>query len=320
MRRNVKYKPKYFPFSSGIPWQIDRGKYIIPKIDMLSWKMATDNKGFITIICFGGLFESFYSLIAAESISSINKELKIHIKCDDRFLYFSKAQGICKYSNLIIDKDVVKKYPVPLFFDADNNVYLNILNNYNTRSSYWGKYEEEVKGPATKQLYENSLISTSKFPVLRDIEFDFYNELISSGLIKQTSKIITIITNDNRSSLDWSLQNIKEFSQLVATIGFKVVVFTDNVGKFYGTKTVAVGYDIRKITQLIKKSWMVLSSDVDWLLISMISSKANIISNHVTGYKNLLDNAEFLETDVNVITDMDGITPINAYAICKGLI
>jgi hypothetical protein len=319
MKKKKKCRARFFPFSPGIPWKLNNGKYIIPEIDFETWHKVLDGREII-IAAFGGLLESFFSLCAAEALVSFESSHKIHWLGNPEYSFFVRAQGLCKISSVKLTPEMLKQYPVPLFLDNGGNAYLNILNNYIVRKSYWGKYPDIVKAPVLEQIAGNIMIPWKNYvPKLRSLGTEFFDELRSTGRIRQTTKIISIVLNNtNKDILRWNLQNIKEFSQLASHKGWKVVVFTNKVSAFYGTNILAVEYNIRNILQTIKKSWVVLSNDINWLLISLVVSDAKLISKHLDNQYSLFKNAEFLGVNTDIFTDRS-ISPMDVFGICEGL-
>jgi len=319
MRPKKKYKPRFFPFSPGIPWKIERGKYIIPEIDFETWHKILDGREVI-ITAFGGLIESFFSLCAAEALVSFDSSHKIYWLGNSKYSSFVRAQGLCKPSIINLTPDILKQYPVPLFLDNGGNAYLNVLNNCLLRTSYWGKYPEDVKNPILEQIANNIMIPWRNYiPKLRNLGTEFTDELQKTGRIRQTSKVISIILNDgNNDCLPWTFQNIKEFSQLASHKGWRVIVFTNKTGLFHGSSILAMEYNQRHILQVIKRSWVILSNDINWLLISLLISDAKIISRHIDNQYNLFKNAEFLGVNNDIFTDRH-LLPVDAFRICEGL-
>ena len=321
MRYVRKYKPKFFPFSAGIPWKIERGKYIIPEIDLETWHKVTDGKDII-ITAFGGLFESLFSLCAAEAIASFAGSHNLFWLGNPEFSCLANFQGLCKFCNITLTPEMLKQYPVPLFFDQDHRVYFNVLNNYLIRTSYWGKYPEAIDVPVTEQIFRNVMIPWRDYlPILRNLGTDFFDGEVNIGRFNTKTRIVLIILNQTKNDiLDWSIQNIKEFSQLASHKGLKTVVFSHNPNAFHGSSILAYKYDIRKILQVLENSWMVLSNDIDWLLISLMASKAKMISKHIQGSFDLFKNAEILGVGNDIFTDRDWVSPLDAFAICEGLL
>jgi len=320
MKPKHKYKARFFPFSPGIPWKVERGKYIIPDIDFETWHKVLDGREII-ITAFGGLAESFLSLCAAEALVSADLAHNIYWLGNPNYSFLVRAQGLCKHSAINLTPEVLKQYPVPLFLDNSGNAYFNILNNYLQRISYWGKYPEEVGSPIAEQITKNIMIPwlRSYVPRLRNLGTEFIDELQKTGRIRSTTKIISIILNDTKHDLlQWTLQNLKEFSQLASHKGWKVIIFTNRTSLFHGSNILAVEHNPRHILQTIKKSWVVMSNDINWLLVSLMTSDARLISKPMDNQYSLFKNAEFLGAVTDIFTDRN-LSPIDVFEICEGL-
>lgn len=316
-----KYKPRFFPFSAGIPWQMEMGKYIIPNINDFIWEKTINNKNII-IVSFGGLLESFLSLMAAEAFKKTKYNNKLFWKGFSNFNDLVKFQGLCSISDVNITNDDIKNYPTPVFFDKNDNVYFNILNDYKIKKSYWGQCHKEVNLPIIEQIYRNICIPWDGFfPILRNIKSDIYDNLYKTGKIKKRTKIISIILNDVEDDiLDWNIYNTREFAQLASNNGFKVVLFSKDANRFYGSNLFSYKYNYQEVIQFINKSWMVISNDIDWLIISMMISNAKIISKKMFNQYDLLKNADLIGVDNDIFTFNEWYSPIDVFNICKGLV
>jgi len=194
--QTTKVKTRFFPFSPGIPWLIDSYLYIIPKIDFETWKTVISNRN-IVITVFGGLLESLFSLCVAEAVNSFDPNHKIQWIGKEEYFPLLRYQGICKPSPINLTQKILKKYPVPLFLDNEDNAYFNILHNYKIKTTYHGKYPYTVKLPVLEQLSRNILIPWNGYlPKLRNLGNDFTDNLYKNR-IKSTSKVITIILITN---------------------------------------------------------------------------------------------------------------------------
>ena len=314
-----KYKPKFFPFSAGIPWKVERGKYIVPGIDAETWAKVLDGRN-IVITVFGGLFESFFSLPVIEGLLSFDSDHQVSWLGHQQFASLVRLQGLAKISTIDFSPDGIVNYPVPIFFDANNNAYFNLLHNYMVRTSYWGKYAEVVNIPATEQIFQNAMIPWRR-PNLRHLGHEFIDELSKVGFIRPKSKVVLIIHKPTQNDvLGWNIQNIKEFAQLASHKGLKVIVFTTTPNMFHGSKIIAIEYDMRKIIQTMKIAWMILSTDISWLMIGLLVSEAGLMARQVDNQFDLLKNAEFLKAQNDIFTDRQLISPIDAFTICEGLL
>lgn len=321
MKSNDKYKPKFFPFSAGIPWKIERGKYIIPSIDRETWHKVLDDKT-IVIAAYGSYLESYFSLSVAEMFAKLDPNKKVYWIGNSKYEMFASLQGLCKPCNINLTKNEIDKYPVPLFFDKKDNAYFNVLNNYLIKTSYWGLYPKMMHGPILKQIFENVMVPWNGYiPKMRNLGTDYFDELVRTGVLKDRSRIITLILNNNISDvLNWNIHNIKEFAQLVYNKGFRLVVFSTFSNLFHGTKVISCDFDIRKMLQILSKSWMAISNDIHFSLISMMASDCKILGAALDGPMNLVKNAEFLDVHNDIFSYRDWISPLDAYTICEGLL
>jgi hypothetical protein len=233
-----------------------------------------------------------------------------------------RAQNLCKFCDINLTPDRLKSYPTPIFFDQEDNAYFNVLNNYLVKTAYWGKYPEPVREPVTEQIFRNVMVPWHEYiPNLRKLGTEFYDELCQTGRIHERSRIVLIILDPSKDDvLQWDLQHIKAFSQLALHKGLKVIVFTHETGRFYGSKIMAQEYNPRNILQVMRQSWMVLSGDIRWLLIALMVSEAKVIARQVDGPFDLFKNAEFLKAQNDIFTDRNWVSPIDAFTICEGLL
>jgi hypothetical protein len=317
----VKYShksfPKFFPFSAGVQWKIEKRKYVIPKVDSITWNDVIKDKPII-VTAFGGLLESFISLSALEVIKVVNPSNRLYWKGNDKYSDLVSLQGLANLSDINITKSDLYKYPVPIFFDTIDNVYFNLLNNYLERISYWGSHPEKVNKPVIEQIFSNTCLQwNNTFPKLRKLGNDFLDNLYKTGKLKHNVKIICVILDDG-NNLNWNIHNLKELSQLVSIQGAKVIVFTRNSNLIYNTNLLVCEYNIRNILQVITSACIVLSSDISWEIIAMMISKAKLISGKITGPLNLIKNAEYVNADNDIFLFEQDISPIDVFNIYKG--
>jgi hypothetical protein len=262
-------------------------------------------------------------MILAEVLKTQNPKTRLFWIGNGKFDGLIHLNGLCENSNINI-KVILDKYPVPIFLDKYNNVYFNLLNNYIIRKSYWGMYEEVTKKPILKQLMDNFTIPwDGQLPIMRKLTTDKFRSWCNINHIRDNSKIILIIINNDTihdiDCLKWNIHNIKELSAFVSNIGFKVVIASKEHGLYYGSKLITIDYDYSMIFQLIKKSLMVLSTSIDWLLISMLISKCYIGSIMMNDQLSLFNNADVINAKNVIFTDKEWLSPMDVYAICGGI-
>ena len=317
---NINKFTKSFPFAPGIKWNLESGRYIIPKIDSNTWnRFISDRKLIVT--AFGSFIESLFSL-------SVIEVLKANVKNDlywignSEFENFHYLNGISSTCNILLINEDLQNYPLPLFCDAKSNVYFNVLNNVPVKRTFWGRLPQIRTDPIFKQIFMNSMLEwdVSYLPKMRRVGNDFINELIRQNKITERSKIITIILE--KSDLDilgWTTQQVKEFIQIMSNKGYKIVLFTDDVGLYYGIRAITLNKDYRKTFQIIKKSVLVLSNDIQWLLAVLLLSKAGIVCKSIEGSMDLFKNAEYIGVENDIFSFSDKILPLDVAGICEGL-
>lgn len=310
MTRKIKTYIKYFPFSPGIPWKMNN-KYLMPEIDADLYKDIVSDKN-IMVTAFGGPLESFFSLATLEMLVKFfpsNKNL--FWLGNNKYNFFSHVQGLSKICKINLTPDKLKKYPVPLFFDAKNNVYLNCLNNYVVKKSWWGLYPEFNKDPLLKQMSDNMMVPWDNYiPKIRKLPNDNFNLWKKVNNYNERKKSILIFPDKldsihNYKCLGWNEHSIRELSALLYGTGIQVLVCSNN--SFYGTNIKTFKYDLELILNLIPDAWLVLSESVDWHLISMMLSNCISISKQTENY-DLFKEIEFLDKD-NILNIEENLTP-----------
>jgi len=327
MPRKKRISSKFFPFSPGIPWKIERGKYILPQISSNIWNQVLVDKNIVITVPFGGLLESFFSLSVAEALNFFDgKNHKVFWLGPSQYSIFPRLQNLSTICYKNITKEILEKYPAPIFFDQQNNVYINILHNYLTRYSYWGLYPEPVDTPILFQIFKNMCIPFDKkyIPHLRKMHgISFADKLYETNKLRPRNKFVLIILDENstENTLNWSVRNIKEFNQLATTKRLKTVVFTKNINKFYGSNILCFEYNIKNILDLISKSWMILSNKIDWTFIGMVlSGETHLVARETKGPYDLFSNAELISAENSIFTDRNPLSPIDVFSICEGLL
>lgn len=269
---------KYFPFSPGIPWKIKRNKYIIPEIKYELYNKIIKNKNIVTL-CFGGFFESYFSLFIIEALNDLSLSNKIYFKGDSRFNYLVHSQGIASIFPYDLNKDFGFKYPAPLFLDDSNNVYVNCLNDYIIARGFKGTGTWPVKRPVTKQIFTNSMLNwDEKFPIFRNeenIKFLNWCKLYKFHYRKPYAFILpfeTGLSNHNVSCLNWSIYDIKKFAAMVKQY-INVVVCTKTPELFLNSDVYAINVDVSLIVSLLQNCSFLLSKEVDYILCALCMNK-----------------------------------------------
>jgi len=283
---------KIFPFSAGIPWEINKG-ILNPKIPFNILNNAISDKNII-VTCYGGLLESYLSLSYLEAFNKIWPSKKLTWSGNPIFKDLIEANGLSKFSEEI-PGEILSRYPVPLFFDKLNNAIFNPLNNYIKIKPYYGGLKSfNNNNVYLKQIWNNSLLDFKNFylPLIRN-DFDnnnFKNHLLLSKFDFNKPYII-IIPDDLKYSihsqkcLPWNIQQVKSFATIISQLGYSTVILTDNVYKYYSNNLPFVfEFNFTAFFTLIKNSKMILSNEIDFLLISQLISDNYLVSNKVKKY------------------------------------
>lgn len=314
---------KYFPFSPGIPWKLKNGRYVVPQIAREVWDSVLADKDFV-VLAHNGFLESFWSLSIIEALGKLEPNRGLFWAGNRHFKILVWSQGIAK---TLDTPDLCDQYPIPLFFDREKLAYFNCLNNYRTTRTYSGNYEKPNRDIIFHQIFRNSMIpwKTQYIPVLRNNDINNkYKKWLDSVRFHDNQRFILIIPEQTvysrhiHSCLGWEALQIREFAAMVRKYNLPVIVCTDNDGLYYNSHIIRAPIDLEIIIPLLSKTWMILSEQIDYLLVSMVLSNANIISKPQEREFDLYKHAEYLDAE-NVIFTTDDLSPLEVYTICEGL-
>lgn len=331
MRFKPRYSKKIFPFAPGIPWTIKNERYVVPKIDEKTWNSALKDKNFV-ITCFGGFLESFFSFSYFESIYKIEPHRYIS------WCGYSDFKPLCKLygtkffdSENKIDYSIKERYPAPIFMDSGYNVYFNVLNNYIQIKSFNKQKAYLNNDICLKQLFDNSLMPwQNDIPKFINLKNKKYENWKQTYKFDDTKKFIVIFTKTWRTMhplvcMDWDDRQIRELGEILSHLNISVIVCGGDVyDPFYKSSSVyRAPIDIEIILNLMKKSYGIISKDIDNLIIGMMMSNKTIIFSNIVkeSFSKVFDfykNAEYIGAD-NMIYTFDNIKPIDIFNICEGL-
>lgn len=310
---------KYFPFCPGIPWKFKNGKYVIPTLDKTSWDRLLNNRNPV-VLCFGGLIESVVSLSILEALNNnlINKNLNW---CgDQRFNQLVYLNGLAS-TELNLSEDIVFKYPLPIFLDKEKFAYFNCLNNYIdvysiSKSSYY--YD---KRPIFQQIFEKSCLEWNNFfPKFRrlaePIEFRNFERSKRFNFKKPFILLIpdkTGWSDHNFSYLGWKIHDIRSFSAIISNLGFNLVIMSPQIHKYQAIKALHLKPNLEHLIWLLSKAKVILSEDIDILLLGLLTSSAKIISLNTSAEFSLIKNKNFVKAENKIIE----LNKINVLDVCE---
>jgi len=304
---------KFLPFAPGIPWKMKNG-YILPKIDQEIWDIALARKEFV-VLAYGGPLEVFASFAIAEALRKTEPSRAVFWAGNEAFKNLSPVR--------VADvPDLGAKYPVPLFLDKENGAYFNCLNNYLERKTYLNQYPKKNKRLAFEQIFNNSFLSWSVqyIPTISDTnKYEEWKKLVG---FQDNRRFVLILPEKKYSQhhgyLNWNVNQVREAGALLRKFNLPVVVCTDNEGLYYDTSIIHAPMDIDIIIPLLKKSWLLLSDDIDYLIIGLMMSRAHIVSPPVRGIFDLYRHANLFMAE-NIISTTHELNPLEIYTLCKGL-
>lgn len=319
-----KVSKKIFPFAPGIVWELKNGKYIIPNIDKNTWSTALKDRDLV-VLCYGGLIESFFSLSVVEALLRLESSKKVFWAGDKRFYDLVKFYGKTEITSC---ENISHKYPVPLFLDKKNKAYFNVLNNYLTKYSYYGSHPQKNHKPIFEQIFSNSMLPwDNKYYPKISWNFQKLKAWAKTARFYFNKKFIVIIYDESCFSdhkincLDWNQRNLREFASMMRRFDIEIVLCTNNRASFYDSPYYQAPQELDIVLPLISQASIVLSSNIDFLLISLIISEAAVVAPILLSQKefDLFENAEFIGAE-NVIFTTDTMTPHETYVMCEGIL
>lgn len=313
----------YFPFCQGVGWP-SSGEIIFPKLNSESWSKALDDRTPI-ITCFGGFFEHYLSLSIAEALNKIYPSKSIIFNGVNKFDNLINLNGLTSLNNLI-NEEQIKQYPIPLFFDDSDNIYFNSLYNYLNIKKFNGEVIFKNRKPLSKQLFLNSCLSWDinyipKFrKLIEPIEFKKWKDSKKFNIEKPFVLIFpdtTDLSIHSAPMLDWTIAQVKSFISMCSGSGINSVIITKNQGRYTGLNSLIIEPNIEQILCLIEKCSVILSNEVDFLLIALTHSiNAKIICKSNNKEFSIKKNQKFLQTN-KVIIDSKVLNPIDVYKAIK---
>ena len=311
---------KYFPFSPGIGWKIKHGKYIIPEVNLDVWKKVVNDRK-ITVVAYGGLLESYFSLCYLEILNYLIPKNKIQWCGNNTFNSLVHLHGIASLTNNC-PKEILSKYPTPIFMDKSKNIYFNCLNNYQQVKPYYGGSGYTDRSPIVKQLLRNSLAPWEQqyIPKFRNLNsltdgFLCWSKVSRFDLSRPYICLFYDINwSEHKSNFKWNEHQVKSLAAMLRQRGISTLLFTQHPQKFYNSSAYCIAPDLENIINLLPKSLAVLSSDIDFLfLASMLSESSKIIMKLTVRKMNISSNVRALNLTRKNIFIKKRLTPLDVF-------
>jgi hypothetical protein len=300
MKSNSSYSIKYFPFTPGIPWKMKNSKYIVPELASTLWKDHISNKEII-LACFGGLIETYFSFSILESINYVSPKLKLSWAGPIQFKFLCEMHGLAKYYP-DFDRDILEDFPTPIFFDKQNRVYFNCLNNYLIVKSYYGTKGYKDKRILARQIAEKSLVPWDEKFIPKIKSFSISKELeqwINLVKFKTTTPIVLILpdhtehTQHNINCLKWTPQQVKFLGKMLRSKNINTIVLSTQPSKYYDPNINVLPYKLEYFWYFIQQTKAIFSYDIDFLLLANILSQAKVFTAYSKHQFSLKGNNKF---------------------------
>jgi len=309
-----------FPWSPGIPWQLDYKSCVSPKLPFDLFETVLEKKELVVGV-YGGLFESFYSLCLFEVL---NKNLRNTLKWCGYPEYYGllEAQGLAvPFLEKVTPYDM-KRFPTPIFFDKNERAYFNCLNNYLIKTPYHSTFfSKGFKNPkpVIQQIVEKVTIpwDRSCLPKFRFEEtFGDFTDLFKMRNISLKKKTILLMPDSTElsihkeSNIDWNKHQVKSFIVMATQANYQVILLTNNSEAYWGTLAKVIPFSINMFFSLIEHVKFLIAKEVDYSLIAL-SYDVNIISNERKWFMkneddprlNLERNVKFLKSSSVIYTE-----------------
>lgn len=297
----------FFPFTKDIPWYC-RGICILQTMLPQKWEAITKNKN-IVIFTPGYFIEVLASTILYKIC--YESDMNVKILCP---AYYNKLLDLYKipgYPNPEIKnpldefermKEVILEYPAPLFFDYDDNLYINSLFHY-------GKFIDS-QGNETKTLNEDSFfvqicnnICATYIPSLMQIRNVHITRLFEEFCLKTGSTINNVVLLDNTTKMItfanklkgvrkfYFDQDIKAISNMINKNSVLFVMENEPSKRYINSNVFFINpwYEIESdvVAALLSHAKVVISSDPNIYLSTALLKGGNIYVNDKpkTGFK-----------------------------------
>jgi len=223
-------------------------------------------------------------------------------------------------SDLEIDPDALSKFPVPIFFDKDNTLFVNCLNNYRKVFSYTGEFRYNDKRALTKQIFQNIMIDWApKYSVqIRQPCPESITKLSKIRKFDPEQPYILLIpdctgwSDHDACCLNWSMNEIRSFAAMVRRSDYNLVIFSPRPEKYHGIKAFIPPFQLNDLLYLLDHASVVLSREVDFILSTLIIGNARAISLETSNEFKIEKSRKFLKTD-NDVRILRDLSPLGAF-------
>jgi hypothetical protein len=313
---------KYFPFSAGIQWELDKKKYVIPTLPSSSFYTSIENKKQIIMAGFGGLIETYYSLSILETFNYYSLGLEISWHGNKIYSNLINYNGIGKVIESRVDQKTLDKFPTPIFFDRLNRTYFNYLNNYRIVKSWKDNHSYHDKRPIAQQISEKSTVDWFPrfFPQIRNFEptEEIKRDILQSKFNVNIPFVLilpdkTNLSHHSISCFNWNIQQIRAFTPMLNSVGIKILILTPFPHKYNYSNCTVFKFTLEHFLYFSKYAKLLLSKDIDYLLMF----KSKILGPKINDEFSIVNNANFLDKSDLVTIYKDDLEPLTVFNMVK---
>jgi len=316
----MKFNVRYFPWAPGIPWKVNAHKYIVPELPPdLIYNLLSQKE--TIIYCHSGFLDSFYSFCLSEWIKTILPKKKIYWSGNQEFSDLTRITGLTFKSTISLDKDLLEKFPTPIFLDKNKRVYYNIVNNIYKTKSIDSKNSYVKKTSVIRLLRKNFCVDLKNeyFPKIRNLALSSkLNALVKSNKFnwKQTAIIFPFISkhsNSNFRCLNWSIQEYKALISILKSKNIKSIIINETGhNPFFGETF--LNWNLDDVVFLLQKCNYVFSESPDYPLVGFSIGNFKTMTNKTNTCFALLKNSKILDKQENVFS-FKKVTPIDVLEV-----
>lgn len=311
---------RYFPFAEGLPYFIRNGRSVIPRMDADNWRKAFVGKTAVLSLE-GGFIENIFTLSFFEALSQIIPGQKMEWCGDPFYKEACELQGLAKPTERISTEDL-RRYPVPLFFNADKTaVFMNCLNNYREVYTYYGEFMYNDQRSLLQQIFRNLMIDWSQryLPMFRKLEVPdrLHKFAKTSGFNMKAPYVLlmpddTGLSNHDEKCLNWSLNDIRSFAAMLCNSNYNLVILSPSPQKYYGIRAFVPACNLENILYLMLGAKILLSREIDFVLASLLIGNIKAFSLRTNNEFKIEKNKKFICAEQESFI-FDKLAPINVY-------
>lgn len=270
---------KYFPFASEIPYQTTTNNKITNKIAQNIWGTVLADRN-AAVCCFGGLFESYFSLVFIEAISYLTPSKTIYWLGNKEYYDLIKLQGLAIPHDNGVDQLTLDQYPVPIFLDEKDYFYYNVLNNVFPANKFIRKNIKKyvisnVGRSAGYRILDNLTFSYKDDfrPKLRKYKDDKFLQWAEKVNLDLKRPMVCVFPDKHQRKfcphlLGWEGSQVKGLVEVMRQIGGVVLVFSKEPEKYRTAFGYYPPFDLNMMVGALRRAELILADECDYFVLA----------------------------------------------------